>query len=167
MISQKKPERKFEAMKNREIKKKLSAEHSRYINDRINQIIQAIDYWADLGIKYIIFLNAGGVIVILAFMGAFNSVRSMISSKLALLSFIFGLLTVALVMIVGFYRMVYCQKGLKKDSDRYLSKKIDWEELLENDAKRLDPNKWACLFAWVAFMFFTLGVILGLVSLFS
>jgi hypothetical protein len=153
-------------MKNKKTRK-LDAEQSRYISDRINQIIQAIDYWADLGIKYLICLNTGGAIVILAFMGASNSVRSMVSSKLSLLSFIFGLLIVALIMVVGIYRMVYCQKGIKEDSDKYISNKIDWEGLLENDAKRLDPNKWAFLLAWGAFIFYDLGVILGLISLFT
>jgi hypothetical protein len=154
-------------MKNKKNTKSLNAERSRYISDRFSQIIQAIDYWADLGIKYLICLNAGGIIVVLGFMGSSSSVRGMVGAKLALMSFVFGLVTVGIVLVIGFYRMAYCQKGLKEDSDKYISNKIDWEEVLENDAKRLYPNKWACLFAWGAFIFFDLGVILGLISLFT
>ena len=154
-------------MKYKKATKTFNAECSKYISDRSSQIIQAIDYWADLGIKYLIYLNAGGAIVILAFMGASNSVRSMVGSKLALLSFIFGLIVVWIALAVGFYRMAHFQKSLKEDSDKYLSNEIDWENLLENDSKRLRPNKWACLFGWGAFMFFDLGVILSLISLFT
>ena len=154
-------------MKYKKGTKTFNAECTKYISDRSSQIVQAIDYWADLGTKYLIYLNAGGAIVILAFMGASNSFRSMVGSKLALLSFVFGLVAVWIAFAVGFYRMAHFQKSLKEDSDRYLSNEIDWEDLLENDSERLGPNKWACLLGWGAFMFFDLGVILGLISLFS
>jgi len=147
--------------------KKLNAECSKYISDRSSQIIQAIDYWSDLSIKCLIYLNAGGAIVILSFMGASSTVRGMVGSKLALLSFVFGLVTVAIVLAVGFYRMAHFQKSLKEDSNKYMSNEIDWEELLDNDAKRLEPSNWACFLAWGAFIFFDLGVIIGLISLFT
>ena len=152
-------------MKYEKATKTFNAECSKYISDRSSQIVQAIDYWADLGVKYLLYLNAGGAIVILAFVGASSSVRSMVGSKLALLSFVFGLITVWIIFVVGFYRMVHFQKSLKEDSDQYMSNEIDWEDLLENDSKRLRPSKWACLLGWGAFMFFDLGVILGLISL--
>jgi hypothetical protein len=147
--------------------KKFNAECAQYINDRLSQIIHAIDYWADLSIKYLMYINAGGAIVVLAFMATSHSMRSIISSKLSLLSFIFGIVVVAVVLAVGFYRMVYCLKSLQEDSDKYLTNKIDWDTLLEHDAKRLRPSKWGVLFGWVAFMFFSLGVILGIISLFT
>ena len=154
-------------MKYKKATKTFNAECSKYISDRSNQIIQAIDYWADLGVKYLLYLNAGGAIVILAFMGASSSVRGMVGPKLALLFFVFGLITVGIIVTAGFYRMAYFLKSLKEDSDKYLSNEIDWEDLLENDSKHLRPNKWGCLFGWVSFMFFDLGVILGLISLFT
>ena len=154
-------------MKYKKATKTFNAECSKYISDRANQIMQAIDYWADLGVKYLIYVNAGGAIVILAFMGASISVRSMVGPKLALLSFVFGLVTVGIIVAVDFYRMAHCQKSLKEDSDKYLSNEIDWEDLLENDSKRLRPSKWGFLLGWGAFMFFDLGVILGLISLFT
>ncbi len=154
-------------MKYKEATKMLDAECSKYTTDRFSQIIQAIDYWADLSVKYLIYINAGGALVILGFMVASSSVRGMVGSKLALLSFVFGLVTVGIVLAVGFYRMALFQKGLKEDIDKYMSKEIDWEALLENDAKRLGPSKWGCLLGWGAFIFFDLGVILGLISLFT
>ena len=154
-------------MKYKKGTKTFNAECSKYISDRSGQIVQAIDYWADLGIKYLIYLNAGGAIVILAFMGASSSVRGMVGPKLALLSFVFGLVIVGIIVAVGFYRMADFLKSLKEDNDKYLSNEIDWEDLVENDSKSLSPNKLACLFGWGAFMFFDLGVILGLISLFS
>jgi hypothetical protein len=154
-------------MKYKKATKTFNAECSKYISDRSGQIVQAIDYWADLGIKYLIYLNAGGAIVILAFMGASSSVCGMVVPKLALLSFVFGLVIVGIIVAVGFYRMADFLKSLKEDNDKYLSNEIDWEDLVENDSKRLRPNKWGCLFGWGAFMFFDLGVILGLMSLFS
>jgi hypothetical protein len=154
-------------MKYKEATKVFNAECSKYISDRSSQIIQAIDYWADLSVKYLIYINAGGAIVILSFMGTSSSVRGMVGSKLALLSFVFGLVTAGIVLAVGFYRMAHFQKSLKKDIDKYKSNEIDWEELLENDAKRLEPSKWGCLFGWCAFIFFDLGVIIGLISLFT
>jgi hypothetical protein len=154
-------------MKYKEAMKKFNAECSKYINDRSSQIIQAIDYWADLSIKFLMYINAGGAIVILVFMGASSFVRGMIGSKLALLSFVFGLVTSGLVLAVGFHRMAHFQKDLKEDIDKYLSNEIDWEELLENDAKRLEPGKLGSLLGWSAFIFFDLGVIIGLISLFA
>ena len=154
-------------MKYKKATKTFNEKCSKYISDRSSQIVQAIDYWADLGVKYLLYLNAGGAIVILAFMGASSSVRSMVGSKLALLSFVFGLVAVWIALVVGFYRMAHFQKSLKEDSDKYLSNEIDWEDLLENDSKRLRPSKWGFLLGWGAFMFFDLGVILGLISLFT
>ena len=154
-------------MKYKKGTKTFNAECSKYISDRSSKIVQAIDYWADLGTKYLIYLNAGGAIVILAFMGASSSVCGMVVPKLALLSFVFGLVTVGIIVAVGFYRMAHFLKSLKEDNDKYLSNEIDWEDLVENDSKSLSPNKLACLFGWGAFMFFDLGVILGLISLFS
>ena len=154
-------------MKYKKATKTFNAECSKYISDRSSQIIQAIDYWADLSVKYLLYLNAGGAIVILAFMGASSSVRGMVGPKLALLSFVFGLVTVGIIVAVGFYRMAHFLKSLKEDNDKYLSNEIDWEDLVENDAKRLEPSKWGSLFARGAFIFFNLGVIIGLISLFT
>lgn len=128
-------------MKYKEATKMFNAECSKYISYRSSQIIQAIDYWTDLSVKYLIYINAGGAVVILGFMGASSSVRDIVGPKLALLSFVFGLVTVGIVLAAGFYRMAHSQKSLKEDIDKYTSKEIDWEELLENDAKRLEPNK--------------------------
>jgi len=154
-------------MKYKETTKKLNAECSKYISDRFSQIIQAIDYWADLSVKYLIYVNAGGAIVILGFMGASSSVRDMLGSRLALLSFVFGLVTAGMVLAIGFYRMAHFQRCLKEDINKYMSNDIDWEKLLENDEKRLEPGKWACLFGWGAFIFFGLGVIIGLINFFT
>jgi hypothetical protein len=158
--------RKFATMKYKDTTK-FNAECSKFISDRFSQIIESIDYWADLCVKYIIYINAGGAIAVLTFMGASSAVRDMIGSKLALLSFVFGLVAAGIVLAVGFYRMAHFQKSLKQDSAKYVSNEIDWEELLDNDAKRLEPSKWACLLGWGAFIFFGLGVIIGLISLFT
>jgi hypothetical protein len=66
------------------VTRKLDEERSRYIGDRFTKIIQTIDYWADLCAKYILLTNAGGAVVILAFMSASSCVRNMIGLKLAL-----------------------------------------------------------------------------------
>lgn len=154
-------------MKYKKATKAFNEECSKYISISSSQIIQAVDYWADLGVKYLLYLNAGGAIVIVAFMGASSSFRGMVGSKLSLLSFILGLITVGIIVAVGFYRMALFLRSLKENNDKYLSNEIDWEDLLENDSKRLRPNKWACLFGWGAFMMFNLGVILGFISLFT
>jgi hypothetical protein len=154
-------------MKYKEATKELNAERSNYISDRIRQIIQVIDYWANLSVKYLLYVNAGGTIVVLGFMGASSAVRDMSSPKLALLSFLFGLVTSGMVSVIGFYRMAHFQKSLKEDFDKYVSNDIDWEKLLENDEKSFEPSKWACLFGWGAFTFFGLGAIIGLISLFT
>ena len=154
-------------MKYKKSTKMFNAECSKYISDRSAQIIQAIDYWSDLSLKYLISINSGGAIIILAFMGASSSVRGMVGSKLALLFFVFGLVTAGMILAIGFYRMARFQKSLKNDMNKYLSNEIDWEGLLKNDEKRLRPSKWGCLLGWGAFIFFDLGVIFGLVSLFT
>ena len=154
-------------MKHKETTQKLNAERSQYISERSSQIIQALDYWTDASVKYLIHINAGGAIVLLAFMGASSSVRSMVGAKLALLFFICGLVAVGIVLAIGFLRMAHFNKSLKEDCDKYVANEIDWEELLENDAKRLRPSKSGSLFAWGAFIFFNLGVIIGLISLFN
>jgi hypothetical protein len=144
------------AMKYKESTKEFKTESSQYIIDRSRQIIQAIDHWAHFIIKYLLFANAFGIILVLSFMGSSKFVRGMIGPKLALLSFLFGFVGVGILMAILFYRMSRFQKSLQEDADNYFSNKIDWGKLLKKDARRLEPSKWGCILAWITSFFFLL-----------
>jgi len=145
-----------------------------YIEIRTNQIIQTWNYWLEHCVKYILFVNAGGIITILSFMRALNYVRAISLPGLALGFYIVGLFLVGVIFLYMFFRF-------KKDYDEFTvdteSLKTDliknpkvaeerWQQFLAKDEPRKKFRKTALYLGLSSASCFFIGTIIGIISFF-
>lgn len=137
------------------------------INSRLNERILYFNYWTDHCVKYLLFVNAGGVIAVLGFMNRLKLSSAIFFAVLALVFFTIGLILVGVLlnhMRAFFYNLWL---NLKADREKIFSREIaDPQEVLDNDNQRATESKFAEKVARISSVCFLCGIIFGFISFF-
>jgi len=136
-----------------------------YINRRVFAEYHWLNYWGDHSFKYLLFVNAGGVIAILTFISTFK-VKAISVAGLSLGSFVIGLVLVGLLCKYLYYFFKVKCTELDNDRKRFDTRQLTFEEFLIRDAPRLDESRYGEKLALAASWFAFGGILLGLISFF-
>ena len=109
--------------------------------------------------QYLMTVNGGGAVALLAYIGAVPSIRSSAWPYVVLASFMTGLIIVGLTYAFNAHKFQNLQDGWNKDVDLYYKKQITWAKLLADDNVRTKNFSWLpWVLGWAAFLLFLFGV---------
>jgi hypothetical protein len=137
-----------------------------FINQRWKQLYDLEKEWSDNAIKYLFLTNSGGAVAVLSYMGSAGTLFRL-SMAIALCSFLLGLIIVGWVNSLIYQDMKNLFNEWKTDTNKYFTDQIEWETLLKNDENRSKDNVWAIRCAYISFICFIAGVVIGLISFFT
>ena len=139
---------------------------NKFISERGEQLHEFYLKHSDETIKYLLYVNAGGAAISIGFMGASESIRSLICLRIALLFFAIGLICVGILRAILLNKIKYLFDNWQKDVKKYWKSQIEYTELIENDDKRSGSARRAFIVGYISLVSFIIGLILGGVSLF-
>jgi cell division protein FtsL len=136
-----------------------------HINQRWRQLYELEKEWGEKALRYILFINSGGAIATLSFLGASEKAFNLSGAKIALLLFVVGIVFVGISTAKTYHHMSGLFKAYKQDVYQYFNDKITWEHLNDEDSKRAKENRWDYVFPYASFACFIGGCITGAVAL--
>ncbi len=134
----------------------------------LNEYISRIDArWKQLndlllstvtdGIKYLFYVNAGGCVAVVTFIGTAESVRQQNWPWYVLGLFFIGLLFVGFLNIARYHVIDSILKGWQKDVSIFYEGNLDYLVLSNEDDSRVAKSNWILCFAYLAFACFIAG----------
>lgn len=140
----------------------------KYVDTRWEQLLRLVEESEFRALKYLTLTNAGGAVATISFLGASESVRKLLLPKISLGFFIVGLLAVGVLVALSAHKMAYLFREWKLTANKYISNETTWGVLLEEDSARIKKGHLTIIsFAYIAFVCFIAGALVGLWALFS
>lgn len=152
---------------NTSVPKETLETRNNFISGRGEQLHEFYLKHSDETIKYLLYVNAGGAAISIGFMGASESIRSLICLRIALFFFAFGLICVGILRAILLHKIKFLSDNWQKDAEKYWNSQIGYTELREKDDKRSESDWGAFIVGYISLGSFILGLILGGVSLFN
>ena len=141
-----------------------------YIVERWKQLYGLETEWAAEGIKYLLLVNAGATIAMLAFHGSVEAIRYMLWPKVMLGFFVFG------VILVGFLH-IYREAGVaslfqewQNATTQYYDDTKDFTNLVNEDTARSSAPKLGLtlhLLGYLSFACFVIGILIGMCNFYT
>lgn len=113
------------------------------------------------GIKYLFYVNAGGCVAVLTFIGTAESARQLNWPWYVLGLFFIGLLFVGILNIARYHVVDCILRGWQKDVTVFYEGDLDYNDLSNQDDKRVAKADWILCFAYLAFACFIGGGAVG------
>lgn len=138
------------------------------INRRLFERVQFFNYWTEHCVRYLLFVNAGGVIAVLTFMGIFKIDNLISWAGLALGFFTVGLILVGWLLnhMRSFFEKIW--KELLEDREKLSTGEIaDPQKVLDIDALRMTESKYAVMAARISSWCILGGILFGFISFFT
>ena len=132
-----------------------------YLNQRWRQLYELEKEWGEKAVNYLFLTNAGGAIATLSFLGAAKDAIYLPCIKLALVTFVLGVIFVGVVTARAYHHMQNLFVGYKKDANKFLQDSVSWEHLSDEDDLRVNSMCFQYLFPYASFLCFILGCIFG------
>lgn len=143
-----------------------SEEHRRanigYANERWRQLYGLQNEWGTEGIKYLLFVNAGAAVAVLAFLGSVASARDMLWPKTMLGFFAVGIVLIGLLHATRYHRVENLFKQWRTLVNEYYTDQKGWGEINKADDASSAKFDWALLMAYVSFTCFIIGILIGM-----
>jgi len=138
----------------------LEERRSKYQEERFWQLNSLNIQHSQVTWQYLMTVNGGGAVAMLAFIGAVGDIRTSVWPYWALAFFMVGLVFVGFAMAHIVHKVQNLQDSWKQDVISYYGRKITWAELLRRDQERVDSWSWLpwCL-GWGSFLIFVFGII--------
>jgi hypothetical protein len=134
--------------------------HSRWV--QLNGLEKA---WSDHVFKYLLLTNSGGAIAVLSFLATYKSGMSLVTAKIALGCFVFGVIVVGCAAAQTFHRMSSGVRGINTDTRRVYGDEIEYAELITRDNARHDYHWTRLVLPYGAFAAFIIGCIVGAIGI--
>ena len=150
---------------NTRVPKETLETRNNFISERWEQLHEFYLKHSDETIKYLLYVNAGGAAISIGFMGASESIRSLICLRISLCFFAFGLICVGILRAILLHKIKYLFDNWRKDSEKYWNSQIGYSELTQKDDKRSESDWGAFVVGYISGGSFIVGLILGGVSL--
>lgn len=141
----------------------------------LNEYIDRIDSrWKQLndlllsivteGIKYLFYVNAGGCVAIIAFIGTSDSVRQLDWPWTVLCLFFIGVIFVGALNFSRYHVVDSLLSNWQKDVGVFYKGNLDFDVMNNQDDIRVEKSRWILLFAYAAFACFIAGGVVGFVN---
>ena len=137
------------------------------VNRRWGQLHKLEEDWGERVYKYLLLTNSGGAVALLSFLGT-GKAPEIVWAKIALASFIFGLIVVGMALARIYHRMEWLYKNYRNDSARFFIDEIERDELNRlDDGRSRKQSIWAYLLPYTCFSSFIFGCVTGAYALFG
>lgn len=142
----------------------ILTEYINHVDSRWHQLNDLLLEIVSDGIKYLFYVNAGGCVAVITFIGTSDSVRQLDWPWNVLCLFFVGLVFVGLLNFSRYHVVDKLLFDWQKDVDVFYKGKLDFDEMGKRDDKRVGKSRWILLFAYVSFGCFLAGGIVGFVN---
>lgn len=153
-------------MKYSDTEQPLLGERLKYITDRWTQLNHLTKDISDRAIAYLTLTNAGGAVAMLSFLGANRDLRDLLPPKLALGSFVLGIVFVGVLHARMFHHVENIFANWRKAVRIYYDDQIDWEDMTATDDNLSYNTRLEYLAGYISFGCFIVGVVIGVCGLF-
>ncbi len=137
------------------------------IQKRWDQLHGLLTKHTDEIIKYLLYVNAGGVVTILAFMGTSESIRNSIYLQIALLCYALALMCVGILRVLLLLKIERVFNSWRRDANKYWKQHIGFSELTEEDDNRTESGRAFWIVGWISGGLSIIGLIFGGIGLFG
>lgn len=138
--------------------------HEDFINHRMGELKDILRKLAEGFIKFLFAAHSGGIIAVAAIIKIQESSVGTLS-KIALTSFVVGLLLTAILLLKMLLRMYKVDKAWHKNSNRWYKEEISWGELNDYDEALTKNDKLEFSLAITSFTIFSSGAVCGVFSM--
>lgn len=133
-----------------------------YANERWRQLYNVQSDWATEGIKYLMLVNSGGAVAMLAFLGSVEKARDLAWPKVTLGFFAMGIVLIGFLHVLRHYRILQLFKKWRESVNEYFTDQKDWSQIIKEDEKRTSQFDWALQLAYISFACFISGIVVGI-----
>lgn len=133
-----------------------------YTNERWRQLYSVQSDWAADGIKYLMLVNSGGAVAMLAFLGSVANARNLVWPKATLGCFALGIVLIGFLHVLRYYHITQLFKKWRESVHDYVTDQKDWNQVLADDLSRSSKYDWALVLARISFACFVTGIIIGM-----
>lgn len=129
--------------------------------DQLNEMLVNI---VNEGIKFLFYVNSGGAVAVVAFIGTSEDIRSLQWPWWVLSLFFLGLLFVGGLNFARYHVVDYLLKKWEEDVNKFYNDKIDYDALQGNDDVRVRKTWWVPIIAYLSFLCFIGGGVIGFLN---
>ncbi|MEO8332047.1 MAG: hypothetical protein ABI479_06405 [Gallionella sp.] len=114
------------------------------------------------GIKYLLLVNSGAAVAVLAFHGSVAAVRDMVWPKVMLGFFVVGVILIGALHIARYRGVHSLFRDWQSSVNKYFIDVLDWLDIVNDDAAKARKLSWALYFAYASFACFVIGAGIGM-----
>lgn len=133
-----------------------------YVNQRWKQLYGLEMEFGSEAIKYLLLVNSGAAVAVLAFHGSVAAVRDMLWPKVMLGFFVTGVILIGFVHIAKFKRINALFKNWQSSVNDYFTDKRGWLDIVNDDIAKAKKFAGAEYLAYASFACFIVGASIGM-----
>lgn len=133
-----------------------------YASERWRQLYELQNDWGTEGIKYLLLVNSGAAVAMLAFLGSVAKARDLSWPKVTLGFFALGIVLVGLLHALRHFHVSQLFKKWRESVNEYYTEQKDWGQIIDEDKKRSERFDWALGMAYLSFACFIAGIVIGM-----
>ena len=142
-------------------------ERDKYITERWEQLFALLQDGFNQMINYLLLVNFGGFMAVLAIMGFSQRARAVMSLRSSLLFFMLGAVFVGILRAIIVHRAAYFFNSWRKDVEKYHSEKMPFSEMTSNDDIRTRTAKIEFVAGYASGVCFIIAAVLGGIGIFK
>lgn len=137
-----------------------------YIRERWTQLADSGRERDTEVIKYLLVVNAGSAVSVLAFIGATAATEQppIPGAMGMLIAFVVGVILTGVLIVIRGFRIMWLFGKWRQDVSSFYADQLEWEELLARDASRSTLSMTTLVIGCLAFGCFVGGALFGLFS---
>ncbi len=147
---------------NTETPRHILEEYILRINSRWRQLNELLLGVIADGIKYLFYVNAGGCVAVLTFLGTSDSIRQHTWPWWVLGIFFLGLVLVGFLNLFRYITIESLQTNWQQNVDEFYKGELDFDVMTAKDNEEVEKSYWIVWFAYLAFACFIGGGVVGL-----
>lgn len=133
-----------------------------YVNKRWEQLYGLGMDFSSEGIKYLLLVNSGAAVAVLAFHGSVAAVRDMAWPKVMLGFFVMGVIFVGLLHIARYIGISSLFKNWRNSVNEYFTDVRDWSDVVNDDVEKSKKFDKVVYLAYASFACFVIGAAIGM-----
>lgn len=133
-----------------------------YVNQRWKQLYGLEMDFSSEGIKYLLLVNSGAAVAVLAFHGSVATVRDMVWPKVMLGFFVMGVILVGLLHISRYVGVNSLFRNWQSLVNEYFTDARGWLDILSDDVAKAKKFHWVVYLAYASFTCFVIGAAIGM-----
>lgn len=135
-----------------------------YINERWAQLNRLSKDSSDRAVGFLTLMNSGGAIAMLSFLGAVPTMRTQWAPKMALASFVVGIIFVGIHLAYTVHLIDFIFGYWRRDAIRFAEGHISWQTLVTDDNNRAQRTMPLYITGYISFACFIGGSAIGLIG---